>query len=68
MATKPPAAEHMARPTQMLAGDIAAAAARIMTGQPRPKSRQASPANEQTDADSSPVKVQTGADPSPAKA
>ena len=52
----------------MLAGDIAAAAARIMTGQPRPKSRQASPANEQTDADSSPVKVQTGADPSPAKA
>ena len=70
----------MARPTQMLAGDIAAAAARIMTGQPRPKSRQASPANEQTDADfspaelgqtgadSSPAKVQTGADPSPAKA
>ena len=62
----------------MLAGDIAAAAARIMTGQPRPKSRQASPANEQTDADfspaegqtgadSSPAKVQTGADPSPAK-
>jgi hypothetical protein len=66
MATKQPAAD-VARPTQMLAGNIAAAAARIMTGQPRPKSRQASPANEQTDTDSSPAEGQTCADSSPAK-
>jgi hypothetical protein len=66
MATKQPAAD-MARPTQMLAGDIAAAAARIMTGQPRSKARHASPANEHTDADSSPAEGQTCADSSPAK-